>query len=110
MGAASEVLTFIDIGSNAVRCLLVKLTYGEGFSILRQERVQTRLEGGPPGRLSPEAVAETLATIRRFLLQVRNEASKGQALRVLAVATAAVRDAANRHELLDVLRQAENID
>ncbi len=110
MGAASEVLTFIDIGSNAVRCLLVKLTPEEGFSILRQERVQTRLGGGPPGMLSPAAVAETLAAIRRFMVQVRNEAPKGQSLRVRAVATAAVRDAANRHELLDVLRQKENID
>ncbi len=105
MGAASEVLTFIDIGSNAVRCLLVKLTPGVGFSILRQERAQTRLGDGPPGMLSPAAMGETLAAIRRFLMKGLNEAPKGQSFRVLAVATAAVRDAVNRQELLGVLRQ-----
>jgi exopolyphosphatase/guanosine-5'-triphosphate,3'-diphosphate pyrophosphatase len=106
---AAETLTLIDIGSNAVRCLLVKLTPGEGFSILYQERTRTRLGGGQPGQLSQTAVEDTVTAIRGFLTRVRAEAPKGREPRVLAVATASVRDASNRGTLLDVLKQEEHL-
>lgn len=109
MGTAAEMLTLVDIGSNAVRCLLVELTPGEGFEVLRQERVQTRLGGGCPGVLPRAAVEETVAAIRQFLKEVRQEIPRGRPSRVLTIATAAVRDATNRDDLLDALKREGDI-
>lgn len=105
MGALPELLALIDIGSNAVRCLVAEGSPGNGLKITREERVQTRLGGGCPGELPPQAVVETVATVRRFLTGVRQELGKSRPLRTLAIATAAVRDATNRDTLLSALAQ-----
>ncbi|MBI3801766.1 MAG: hypothetical protein HY268_32955, partial [Deltaproteobacteria bacterium] len=101
-----ELLAFIDLGSNAVRCLLVRVIPRVGFEVLRQERVQTRLGGGQPSMLPQASVKETLVTVRRFLRDVR----KQEPLRVLAIATAAVREATNREALLAPLRREEGVE
>jgi exopolyphosphatase/guanosine-5'-triphosphate,3'-diphosphate pyrophosphatase len=103
----SELVAVLDLGSNAVRFLLVSVTPGVGFRVLRQERAQTRLGGGPDGRLPRDAVVETLRAAHDFLGRVRN--GNRPAPRVLAVATAAVRDAANREVLLGPLQRDEGV-
>jgi exopolyphosphatase/guanosine-5'-triphosphate,3'-diphosphate pyrophosphatase len=102
----SELLALLELGSNATRCLLARIDPGIDFQILHQERVQTRLGDGEPGALPREAVDQTLAAVRGFLDRVRN----GNGLRVVAVATAAVRDAANRDRLLDPLRRHAGVE
>jgi exopolyphosphatase/guanosine-5'-triphosphate,3'-diphosphate pyrophosphatase len=96
-----ETLALLDLGSNAVRCLLARVTPGAGFRVLEEERVQTRLGAGPPGVLSARAAAATVAAVRRFLRRAR----QGRAPRTVAIATSAVRDAANRERLLGPLRR-----
>ena len=105
----SELLTLFDIGSNAVRCILVELTPGNGFAVLRQERGQTRLGGGCAGALPKPAIEDTVEIIRDFLQEIHAEVSGGQQTRVLAVATAAVRDAPNRNDLLYRLQRETGI-
>jgi exopolyphosphatase/guanosine-5'-triphosphate,3'-diphosphate pyrophosphatase len=102
----AELLALLELGSNATRCLLARIDPGIDFHILRQERVQTRLGDGEPGALPREAVDRTLAAVHGFLDRVRN----GNGLRVVAVATAAVRDAANRDRLLDPLRRHAGVE
>src|SRR5262245_4311887 len=102
----SELLVFIDLGSNAVRCLLVRILPRVGFEVLRQARVQTRLGGGRPGMLPQASVKETLITVRRFLREVH----RTERPRVLAIATAAVREATNREDLLAPLGRDEGVD
>lgn len=109
MGTAVEMLILVDIGSNAVRCLLVELTPGDGFEVVREERVQTRLGGGCQGMLPRAAVEETVAAVRQFLKEVRQVIPRGRSPRVLAIATAAVRDATNRDELLGALKREGDI-
>jgi len=105
MRTAGEILPFIDIGSNAVRCLLVKVTPGDSFEILCEERAPTRLGGGCPRVLPHAAIAKTIATIARFLERARADLRSAPPARTLAIATAAVRDAANREKLLGPLEQ-----
>jgi exopolyphosphatase/guanosine-5'-triphosphate,3'-diphosphate pyrophosphatase len=100
----AEVVALLDLGSNASRFLLARVVEGRGFQILRRERVQTRLGDGPPGRLRRGAVDATLASVRRFLQGVN-----GRPARVLAIATAAVRDATNRELLLGGLLDREGV-
>ena len=101
----AELVALLDLGSNAARFLLARLTPGVGFRVLHEERVQTRLGAGRPGRLPGIAVDDTLEAIHGFLRRVR----RGRAPRVVAVATSAVRDAKNRDRLLGPLRRREGV-
>lgn len=102
----SELLVIVDLGSNAARFVLASIDPGRGFRILREERVQTRLAGGRTGILAREAIATTIRATRRFLASV----SRPERPRVLAVATAAVREARNAGRLLGALRTRVGVD
>jgi len=104
----TDWVALVELGSNATRCLLARITPGVGFRVVDEGRVQTRRGGGPPGRLSREAVDATLDAVRRFLRRIGH--ANGQGPRVVAVATAAVREAENRERLLGPLRREEGID
>jgi exopolyphosphatase/guanosine-5'-triphosphate,3'-diphosphate pyrophosphatase len=95
----------VDLGSNAARFTLARINPGKDFRVLRAERVQTRLGAGPRGYLPIEAVDRTLDCVHRFLRDLGN----GNRPRVVAVATAAVRDAVNRDRLLEPLRRREGV-
>jgi exopolyphosphatase/guanosine-5'-triphosphate,3'-diphosphate pyrophosphatase len=101
----SELIALLDLGSNAVRMSLVKIRPGRGFTILEEGRVQTRLAGGRDRRLPERAVRETLRAIHGFLARVQPRVT-----RILAVTTAAVRDADNAERLLTPLRRRDRLD
>ena len=63
----TERLAVLDLGSNAVRLILARVTPGVEFRVLRQERVQARLAGDRRGLLPRWGVEQTLRAIRRFL-------------------------------------------
>jgi exopolyphosphatase/guanosine-5'-triphosphate,3'-diphosphate pyrophosphatase len=104
-GAQAELVALLDLGSNASRFLLARVVAGDGYHVLSKERFQTRLGDGPTRRLHPAAVQATLDSVHRFLRRVNT----GQSPRVLAIATAAVREATNRDLLLDALREREGV-
>jgi|SRR5689334_23623625 exopolyphosphatase / guanosine-5'-triphosphate,3'-diphosphate pyrophosphatase len=101
----AERVAVLDLGSNAVRMVLARVTPGVEFRVLRQERVQTRLAADRRGRLPRRAVDDTLHAIHAFLTEVRRRNSP----RVLAIATAAVRDAPNADRLLGALRREADV-
>ncbi len=89
-----EKIAVLDIGSNSVRLLLAD---GE-----REEQLleTTRLgQGVDKRRLEEAAVARTVEAIERFCARAR----QWGAVRIVAFATSAVRDAENRDVLLDAL-------
>jgi exopolyphosphatase / guanosine-5'-triphosphate,3'-diphosphate pyrophosphatase len=98
----AESLALLDIGSNALRCLVARLDDRPGFEIALRQRVLTRLGDSPSGLLPSAAIDATLRAARRFLKKVRR---KHEGARVLALATAAVRDAENRDALLAPLAE-----
>lgn len=102
----SEVIALLDFGSNASRFVLAKVRPGRGFSILEEGRAPTRLAGGRLGRLPEETVRKTLRAAHAFLQGAR-ERGVG---RVIALATAAVRDADNAEALLEPLRRRYGVD
>jgi len=99
-------VALLDLGSNAARFLLVKIRPGRGFEILEERRIQTRLGGDRHGRLPGPAVRKTLRAAHAFLAPVRRRNST----RVIALATAAVRDADNADSLLVPLRRGYRLD
>jgi exopolyphosphatase/guanosine-5'-triphosphate,3'-diphosphate pyrophosphatase len=103
--APLERVALVEVGSNALRLVLAGVDPGAGFTVLREERVQTRLGAGLPGRLPGPAMKLTLRAIHRFLRDARRQGD----VRVVAVATAAVRDAPNASRFLDTLRRREGV-
>jgi exopolyphosphatase / guanosine-5'-triphosphate,3'-diphosphate pyrophosphatase len=96
-----ENVALLDFGSNAVRFVSARL--GRRGAIFDYEgRVRVRLASGPNGSLSSEAIEHTLRAAERFLRRV-----KPLRPRILAVATASVRDAPNAHELLERLPELQ---
>ena len=101
----SGPVAILDIGSNSVRFALLDRGDDGAFFVPggRKELATTRLGKGldKTGRLSVEAMAVTVAACRGFC-------NKAEAAGVpaYAYATSAVRDAANRQELLDALNTA----
>jgi exopolyphosphatase/guanosine-5'-triphosphate,3'-diphosphate pyrophosphatase len=102
----AELVAVVDLGSTAVRFLLARITPGTGYRVLAEERVPTRLGGGPPGTLPRAAIDQTLRAVHHFMARV---SPSGGGPRVVAVATSAVRDARNQEQLLHPLRCNEGI-
>ena len=99
--AASAPRAIIDIGSNTVRLVI----YGgppRAPVVLHNEKVTARLGRGlaETGRISDKAAALALAALARYAALLRLQGIKT----LDAVATAAVRDAANGQDLLDRIR------
>jgi exopolyphosphatase / guanosine-5'-triphosphate,3'-diphosphate pyrophosphatase len=103
----TELVAVVDLGSTAVRFLLVRIKPDSEAEVLVEERVPTRLGSGAPGILPREAMDETHRAVHRFF--ARNSLN-GRGPRIIAIATSAVRDARNRERLLEPLRRKEGID
>ena len=91
----------IDIGTNSIRCIIAEVSSEGAFKIMDDEKATVRLgeKLAMTGVISAEASARALEAIRRFhkLITGMNVAA------VEAVATSAVRTAANGKELIAIL-------
>ncbi|MHB1476965.1 MAG: Ppx/GppA phosphatase family protein [Coriobacteriia bacterium] len=92
-------IAVIDIGSNAIRCTVADVLTRDALMIVADERIQTRLASGlvHTGRLSDESMAASHEAIAVLLELTREH----RAAAVRAIATAAVRTAANGQEFVD---------
>ncbi len=97
-------LASIDLGTNTIRLLVAEAGPGPSLQLLHQEQVIARLGErlSETGRLGVEAMGRARAAVLRY----RERARALGAREVLVVATSAVRDAANRDEFLDPLRES----
>ena len=89
-----EHIALLDFGSNAVRFVLARVAR-QGFRVVELSRVRTRLAAGEHGALIEPAIEQTLRAASRFL---KRSALKQP--RIMAVATASVRDAPNAEALI----------
>jgi exopolyphosphatase/guanosine-5'-triphosphate,3'-diphosphate pyrophosphatase len=101
------VFAVIDIGTNTTR-LLVAEPSADGLRVLLEQRVFTRVRRaqGPDGSISPAKLAELVDVVAA---QARAAQQSGAA-RVIAVATAAIRNAPNRGELVGAVQGAAGLE
>ena len=106
--AAGEVAGFIDIGTNSLRLLLVRLNPNGSFTVLTDQKEMIRLGEGEfeDQRLQPEAMQRAVLVCRKFAELARANGA-GE---ITAVATAATREAHNQREFLQLLHWNSGLD
>jgi len=108
MDERGRVVAFVDIGTNSVRTMIVRLNPNHSYSILSRQKQVVRL--GEDEYINRELVEEA---IERCVLVCRRFAEMGRsygAEEMIAVATSAVREARNRSALLIRLREEAGLD
>jgi len=103
----NQITGIIDIGSNTVRLSVYRLSENGAYRVVDQGRWAARLSQRmtAEGALPDDAVEELAEVLRRYLLIC----DKHGASNVRAVATAAVRQAANRDAVIAKLREATGL-
>jgi exopolyphosphatase/guanosine-5'-triphosphate,3'-diphosphate pyrophosphatase len=102
-GLGGRVVAFIDIGTNAIRLLVVRIVPGHLHTVITEQREAARLGEGefPDRRLQPQAMEQAVLVCRKFV-----ELAQGHgAGEIVAVATSATREALNAEEFLHRLRE-----
>jgi exopolyphosphatase/guanosine-5'-triphosphate,3'-diphosphate pyrophosphatase len=108
-GPDTSRLAAIDIGSNSIHMMIVETDGRGGHRTLDREREMVRLGRsalGPSGRLSERAVRQGLDALLRMTTLARLRGVE----RFVAVATSAVREAANGEEFLEQVRARAGLD
>jgi len=97
----------IDIGSNSGRVIVVRLSAGGHLEILSDARIPLRLirDLNGSGRLGSAAVDRTVAALHDFLAVAHSAGAR----RVVAVATAAVREASNGGDFIARVEAATGV-
>lgn len=97
----------IDIGSNSIKFILVEVAARDSFKIVRQERERVRLgrETIHKGFLPASAIARAVTAVSRFC----SVAESGKAENIIAVATAAVREAANTTDFVTKIKEKTGV-
>ena len=101
MPVKSNRLAAIDIGTNSIRCIVVEITPNGKFKILDDEKATVRLGEGlfRTGELAPTSWQRAIEALSRMKKVV-----DGYRVRAIeAVATSAVRQAANGQEFIDLV-------
>ncbi|HEX8100416.1 MAG TPA: DUF501 domain-containing protein [Actinomycetota bacterium] len=98
-------LAAIDLGTNSIRLLVARFPDDtKEPQDLARDMVITRLGQGVDAsrRMAPEALARTMAVLRRYCARARAVGAE----RIHLAATSAVRDASNRDDLSDAVLSA----
>jgi exopolyphosphatase/guanosine-5'-triphosphate,3'-diphosphate pyrophosphatase len=100
--AAGRVVAFIDIGTNAIRLLVVRVVPGHIHTVITEQREPARLGEGefPDRRLQPGPMDQAILVCRKFVELARSHGAE----EIIAVATSATREALNAEEFLHRLR------
>ena len=96
-----EVVAFIDIGTNSVRLLVVRINPNFSYTIISQEKEVVRLgeQEFKDNSLKPQAMERTILVCKRFA----ELANTYGATKMIAAGTSAIREAQNQEEFLQKL-------
>jgi exopolyphosphatase/guanosine-5'-triphosphate,3'-diphosphate pyrophosphatase len=100
-------LAAIDIGSNSIKLVVVEAAGSDSFAVLAREKEVVRLGQDTlrQGYLAPAAIERACDTMKRF----RSIAEARGAERVLATATASVREASNAAEFIEEVERRAGV-
>jgi exopolyphosphatase/guanosine-5'-triphosphate,3'-diphosphate pyrophosphatase len=107
-GQEGRVVAFIDIGTNSIRLLVVRLNPNHSYTILTRQKQQVRLGDGEfeDEEILPQAVERAVIVCK----SLTDLARSFNVEEFVAVATSAMREAENQQEILHRLRQEASLD
>lgn len=94
-----KTVAFLDIGTNSIRLLIVRVSSKKTWKILSDQKTVVRLGEGEfeKNRLHSDAVKRAKIVLNRFIRIARGF----RVDEIVAVATSALREAENRNELIE---------
>lgn len=100
-------LGVLDIGSNSIHMVLAELGRDRSFEVLGRNKDMTRLGDGTlqTGVIEPEKMERGLEVVRQFIALGKNRGAQ----RIIAFATAAIREASNGGEFLDRIQRETGV-
>ncbi|MCQ8894019.1 MAG: Ppx/GppA family phosphatase [Methanolinea sp.] len=104
-----KVVGFIDIGTNSVRVLVARISPNYMYTILSRQKEYVRLGEGEfsgGGELRRDAIDRTVLVCRHFVELARSLGAQ----EIIAVATAATREAKNQNVLIERLKREAGIN
>jgi len=103
-----HIAAFMDIGTNSVRLLVVRVEAKQAYRILTDQKETVRLGESEfiDQRLQPKAMQRAVLICANFANMARSHGAD----EIVAVATAAVREAENKNAFLRRLQQATGLD
>jgi exopolyphosphatase/guanosine-5'-triphosphate,3'-diphosphate pyrophosphatase len=105
---APAVVAMIDLGTNSIRLLLVRVNPNLSYTVLSRQKEVVRLGEGEfiDQALQPEAMQRAVHICRQFAELARSR----QAQEIIAVATSATREATNQAEFVQLLKEQAGLD
>lgn len=105
---AGHVVSFIDIGTNSVRMMVVRLNPNLSYTVLSLQKEMVRLGAGgfDDMFLRREAIDRTVLVCRKFAELSRHYGAD----EIIAVATSAAREARNQNVLVERLREEAGVE
>jgi len=99
--AAGQVVGFVDIGTNSVRLLVVRINPNFSYTVISQEKEVVRLgeQEFKDDLLRPEAMERAIFVCGKFVSLAKTYG----ATKIIAVGTSAIREARNQSEFLQKL-------
>ncbi len=103
-----RILAFIDIGTNSIRLIIVRLNPNHSYTILRQEKEVVRLGENEfeSNRLQPGAMERAVLVCKKFAELAKSFGAD----EIIAVATSAAREAKNQAEFLEQMRNEAKLE
>ncbi|MAE65057.1 MAG: hypothetical protein CMJ18_12375 [Phycisphaeraceae bacterium] len=106
--SSDPIVGFMDIGTNSIRILVVRISPDGTYSILTEQKETARLGEGGFGRhvIQADALVRAVLIATRFADMARTFGAD----QIVAVATCAAREASNRRRLIDRLKRETDLD
>src|SRR5208283_2708694 len=101
VNSSGKVMGFVDIGTNAVRLLVVRINPNFSYTTISQEKEVIRLgeEEFKDNLLKPEAMERAIFVCGKFVELAKTYGAS----EIIAVGTSAIREAQNQAEFLQKL-------
>ncbi len=106
--APHRTIAFLDIGTNSIRLLMVRINPNHSYTVITQHKEVVRLGEGEfvEQTLQPEAMQRAILVCQKFAELARQR----EADEIIAVATSATREASNQAEFIQRLKDEAGLD
>ena len=104
----SQVVGFVDIGTNSVRLLVVRINPNFSYTIISQEKEVVRLgeQEFKDNLLKPDAMERAIFVCKKFAALAKTYGAS----KIISVGTSAIREAKNQAEFLQRLLRETGLD